>query len=93
MRWPRNLSGFETDVMFSDLPGHPSIAPVTVSGFTRYKTHVADLPATERAKVAAVAERIVNGYRAGFNAIVGVLLVGYSRTRQAKPSAPQTAAW
>ncbi|WP_180982613.1 OmpA family protein [Methylocella silvestris] len=72
------MSAFELDAMFRALPDQTTIAPVTVSGFTQYKTHVSDLPASESAKIDAVADAIVTSYRAGRHPIIGVLIVGHA---------------
>lgn len=78
MRWPRLLAAHELDAMFELLPHSSPVPPVTVSGFSQYKTRLADLPPNEQAKVDAVAERIVAGYRPARLPIVGVLLVGHA---------------
>ena len=78
MRWPRFLVAQELDTMFKLLPQLSSVAPVTVSAFGQHKTQVSDLPPGEQAKVEAVADRIIAGYRPARLPIVGVLLVGHA---------------
>lgn len=64
--------------MFRALPRLPSIAPVSVGGFTRYKTQETDLPESERRKIDLVAERIVASFRPGSLPVLGILFVGHA---------------
>src|SRR5215472_9665300 len=78
MRWPTLLSAHDLGRMFNVLPGLSTAAPVVVSGFSRYKTHVSDLPPNEQAKIDSVADRIIAGYRPARLPVVGVLVVGHA---------------
>ena len=64
--------------MFTELARSITPPLSTLSGFSQYKTLTADLPAGERDKLDALADRILAGYRPARVPIVGVLAVGHA---------------
>lgn len=78
MRWPRYLAEFDLEAMFQLLPVGSSLPPVTVSGFSRYKTQLGDLPATERRRLDDLADQIAASYTVGKFPIIAALLIGHA---------------
>jgi outer membrane protein OmpA-like peptidoglycan-associated protein len=78
MRFPRHMSALDIETMFRQLPTLSSLPPVNVGSFSSHRTHVSDLPASERAKLDRVVERVLAGFRGAMHPIVGLLVVGHA---------------